>query len=106
VFASGGKARTFNYQASEVGYVPFATGHYIEKTGDETLRHLEMFRSTCFADISLVQWMAVHAAGACEGSLESGPKNAGCSAQGQTHHRTVLPRPIYRGQNILHAAFR
>ena len=38
VFASGGKARTFDYQAGDVGYVPFAMGHYIENTGDETLR--------------------------------------------------------------------
>ncbi|HEY7418132.1 MAG TPA: oxalate decarboxylase family bicupin, partial [Ktedonobacteraceae bacterium] len=34
VFASGGKARTFDYQAGDVGYVPFAMGHYIENTGD------------------------------------------------------------------------
>src|SRR6266566_7274844 len=30
VFASGGKARTFDYQAGDVGYVPFAMGHYVE----------------------------------------------------------------------------
>ena len=34
VFASGGKARTFDYQAGDVGYVPFAMGHYIENTGE------------------------------------------------------------------------
>ena len=39
-----GKARTFDYQAGDVGYVPFAMGHYVENTGDE-LRFLEMFRS-------------------------------------------------------------
>ncbi len=59
VFASGGKARTFDYQAGDVGYVPFAMGHYIENTGDEPLRFLEMFRSAYFADISLNQWMAL-----------------------------------------------
>jgi oxalate decarboxylase len=59
VFASGGKARTFDYQAGDVGYVPFAMGHYIENTGDEPLRFLEMFRSSYFADISLNQWMAL-----------------------------------------------
>ena len=37
VFASGGKSRTFDYQAGDVGAVPFAMGHYIENTGDETL---------------------------------------------------------------------
>ena len=59
VFASGGKARTFDYQAGDVGYVPFAMGHYVENTGEETLRFLEMFRSDHFADVSLNQWMAL-----------------------------------------------
>jgi oxalate decarboxylase len=59
VFASGGKARTFDYQAGDVGYVPFAMGHYVENTGDETLSFLEMFRSDRFADVSLSQWMAL-----------------------------------------------
>jgi oxalate decarboxylase len=59
VFASGGKARTFDYQAGDVGYVPFAMGHYIENTGDEPLCFLEMFRSDRFADVSLNQWMAL-----------------------------------------------
>jgi oxalate decarboxylase len=30
VFASSGDARTFDYQAGDVGFVPFAMGHYIE----------------------------------------------------------------------------
>ena len=59
VFASGGKARTFDYQAGDVGYVPFAMGHYVENTGEETLTFLEMFRSDHFADVSLSQWMGV-----------------------------------------------
>jgi oxalate decarboxylase len=59
VFASSGRARTFDFQAGDVGYVPFAMGHYIENTGDETLRFLEMFRSDRFADVSLNQWMAL-----------------------------------------------
>ena len=59
VFASAGRARTFDYQAGDVGYIPFAMGHYIENTGDEPLRFLEMFRSDRFADVSLRQWMAL-----------------------------------------------
>ena len=59
VFASGGKSRTFDYQAGDVGAVPFAMGHYIENTGDATLVFLEMFRSDHFADVSLAQWMGV-----------------------------------------------
>jgi oxalate decarboxylase len=59
VFAASGKARTFDYQGGDVGYVPFAMGHYVENTGDEPLRFLEVFRSSYFADISLNQWMAL-----------------------------------------------
>jgi len=59
VFAATGKARTFDYQAGDVGYVPFAMGHYVVNTGDEPLRFLELFRSDRFADISLHQWMAL-----------------------------------------------
>jgi oxalate decarboxylase len=59
VFASSGKARTFDYQAGDVGYVPFAMGHYVENTGQEPLRFLEMFRSDRFADVSLSQWLAL-----------------------------------------------
>jgi len=59
VFAAEGHARTFNYQAGDVGYVPFAMGHYVQNTGDTTLRFLEMFKSDHFADISLNQWMAL-----------------------------------------------
>ncbi len=59
VFASGSTARTFNYQAGDVGYVPFAMGHYIQNIGEEPLRFLEMFKSDRFADVSLNQWMAL-----------------------------------------------
>jgi oxalate decarboxylase len=34
-------------------------GHYVENTGDEPLRFLEMFRSSYFADVSVNQWMAL-----------------------------------------------
>lgn len=59
VFGSESKARTFDYQAGDVGYVPYAMGHYIENTGDTTLTFLEMFKSPRYADISLNQWLAL-----------------------------------------------
>jgi oxalate decarboxylase len=59
VFGAQGTARTFDYRAGDVGYVPFAMGHYIENTGNTPLRFLEMFRSSYFADLSLNQWMAL-----------------------------------------------
>src|SRR6202158_6183320 len=59
VFAPSGQARTFDFQAGDVGYVPFAMGHYIENTGTTPLRFLEMFKSSYFADLSLDTWMAL-----------------------------------------------
>ncbi|MER9299289.1 cupin domain-containing protein [Mesorhizobium sp. M0621] len=59
VFAASGAARTFDFQANDVGYVPFAMGHYIENTGNTTLRYLEVFKSDHFADVSLNQWLAL-----------------------------------------------
>jgi oxalate decarboxylase len=58
VFASQNNARTFDFQAGDVGSVPFAMGHYVENIGDTTLRFLEIFRSDYYADISLSQWLA------------------------------------------------
>jgi oxalate decarboxylase len=59
VFASSGHARTFDYQAGDVGYVPFAMGHYILNTGTGPVRFLEMFKSPRYADVSLNQWLAL-----------------------------------------------
>ena len=59
VFASSGQARTFDFQGGDVGYVPFAMGHYVENTGPTTLRFLEMFKSSYYADLSLDQWLAL-----------------------------------------------
>jgi oxalate decarboxylase len=59
VFGASGQARTFDYQAGDVGYVPFAMGHYVENTGTTPLRFLEMFKSHYYADVSLDQWIAL-----------------------------------------------
>lgn len=58
VFASSGSARTFDYQAGDVGAVPKPMGHYVENTGTTTLRFLEVFRTNHYADVSLAQWLA------------------------------------------------
>jgi oxalate decarboxylase len=59
VFAASGQARTFDFRANDVGYVPFAMGHYIENTGNTTLQFLELFKSDRYADVSLNQWLAL-----------------------------------------------
>jgi oxalate decarboxylase len=59
VFAAAGQARTFDFRGGDVGFVPFAMGHYVENIGSTTLRFLEMFKSSAYADVSLNQWLAL-----------------------------------------------
>jgi len=59
VFAASGQARTFDFRAGDVGYVPFAMGHYVENIGTTPMRFLEMFKSSYYADLSLDTWMAL-----------------------------------------------
>jgi oxalate decarboxylase len=59
VFGASGQARTFDYRAGDVGYIPFAMGHYIENTGTTPLRFLEIFKSNYYADLSLDTWLAL-----------------------------------------------
>lgn len=73
VFGGNGAARTFNYRAGDVGYVPFAYGHYIQNTGTDSLWFLEMFKSDRFADVSLNQWMALTPHQLVGSNLNAGP---------------------------------
>jgi oxalate decarboxylase len=57
VFASSGKARTMDFKANDVGFIPAVAGHYIENTGSEDLIFLETFKSSYYADFSLNQWI-------------------------------------------------
>lgn len=74
VFGGNGIARTFDYRAGDVGYVPFANGHYIQNTGTESLWFLEMFKSDRFADVSLNQWMALTPSDLVADNLHVGPE--------------------------------
>lgn len=74
VFGGNGAARTFNYRAGDVGYVPFAYGHYIQNTGTQPLWFLEMFKSDRFEDVSLNQWMALTPAELVQHNLKVGPE--------------------------------
>ncbi len=73
VFGSESIARTFNYQAGDVGVVPFPMPHYVENIGSTTLRFLEIFRGRYFADISLAQWLAFTPKELVEGHLHLDP---------------------------------
>jgi oxalate decarboxylase len=74
IFASSGTARTFNYRAGDVGYVPFGMGHYVQNTGHQSLWFLEMFKSNRYADVSLNQWMALTPKELVQDHLNVGPE--------------------------------
>jgi len=58
IFAAEGTARTFDYEAGDVGIVPRNMGHFIENlSDDEPIEVLEIFRAEKFQDFSLFQWM-------------------------------------------------
>lgn len=59
VFAAPSSARTFDFTAGSVGYIPAAASHYIENTGDEDVIFLEVLQAPKFTDISAAQWLAL-----------------------------------------------
>lgn len=58
VFATGGRARTADFQAGDVGYVQQTLPHYIENTGDTDLKFLEMFKTGFYQDLALSEWLS------------------------------------------------
>src|ERR1700723_42197 len=58
VFAAGGRARTMDFQAGDVGYIDRSVPHFIENTGDDDLLFLEVFPTVEYQDISLAEWLA------------------------------------------------
>jgi oxalate decarboxylase len=57
VFATGGRARTMDFQAGDVGYVQKTLPHYVQNTGSTDLKFLEMFKSSVYQDLALSEWL-------------------------------------------------
>jgi oxalate decarboxylase len=57
VFGPPGRARTMDFNANDVGFVPALAGHYIENTGNTDLVFLEMIKTDTFLDFSLNNWL-------------------------------------------------
>ena len=58
VVTTGAKARTMDFHANDVGFVPTMAGHSIENTGTEDVVFLEMFKTQHYQDVSLNEWIA------------------------------------------------
>lgn len=57
VFNAREDARTMDFRAGDVGYVPAMAGHYIENTGTDDLHFLELFPAGEFQEMSLNKWL-------------------------------------------------
>jgi oxalate decarboxylase len=57
VFMPPERARTMDFNANDVGFVPAVAGHCIENTGDTDLVFLEIFKAARFQDFSLNNWL-------------------------------------------------
>jgi oxalate decarboxylase len=57
VFFPVDNARTADFNANDVGYVPSNAPHYIENTGDTDLVFLETFATDQYTGVSLNQWL-------------------------------------------------
>jgi oxalate decarboxylase len=58
IFATGGRARTMNFQAGDVGYIEKTLPHYIQNTGETDLKFLEMFKANTYQDLALSEWLS------------------------------------------------
>jgi len=58
VFATGGRARTMDFETGDVGYVQKTLPHYVENTGTTDLKFLEMFRTNYYQDLALSEWLS------------------------------------------------
>src|ERR1700733_1853038 len=81
VFHNKAAARTADFSAGDVGFVPITLGHYIENTGEDDLVFLEMFKTPRYQDISLNEWithippeLVMQHLGISEEALDTTPK--------------------------------
>ena len=59
-FIGGAAARTFDFTAGDTAVFPDNAGHYVEnRSTNETLIWIELYKSDRVADISLTQWLAL-----------------------------------------------
>src|ERR1700739_1348243 len=57
IIMNEGRARTMDFNANDVGFVPRVATHYVENTGNTDVVFLEMFKADRFVDVSLNNWL-------------------------------------------------
>lgn len=87
VFDAVNNARTFDFVAGDVGYVPKTLAHYIENTGDEPVRVLNVFHTGEYKDVSLNNWLALTPKALVQGHLDVGDPLMGALRQ---EYKTIV----------------
>lgn len=59
VFAGPSNARTFDFSAGDVGYIPVVDSHYVENTGTEDVIYMEILQATKYSDVSAASWLGL-----------------------------------------------
>jgi oxalate decarboxylase len=62
VFGSHARARTEEFSAGQVAFIPQGHGHYVEAVGDEPVEILILFNSGVYQEISLAAWLGANPA--------------------------------------------
>ena len=57
IIMNEGRARTMDFNANDVGFIPRVANHYIENTGNTDAVFLEMFKADQFVDVSMNNWI-------------------------------------------------
>lgn len=57
VITNEGRARTMDFRANDVGFVPRVAAHYFQNTGKTDVVALEMFKADQFVDVSVNKWL-------------------------------------------------
>lgn len=59
-FGSHGRARTDEFAAGDVGYVPQGYGHYIENTGKDEVQVVLVLNNATYESISITAWLVAN----------------------------------------------
>ena len=89
VFAADARARTFDFLAGDVGYVPMSMSHFIEKIGRKPLRFFPTIQVIALHGVSLTQWIALTPHELVEAHLHIEPRILEYSSQGQVTRRLI-----------------
>jgi len=100
IFAASGNARTFNYQAGDVGIVPKNNAHYVENIGTEPVEMLEMFRASKFEDFSTEQWLAQTPATTVAEHLNLVGRNREKFLKSLSRDKTAVKAPVRKTRSM------